>query len=1181
MSVLRSGIPELYPSNQDVFDDEFRFYLNHMGLYYEVWDEQYDDPLILDQIYLDNPMLDLCNWYLKHRTRVLHPSIPYYEWESNGTWFDLFTSDESSFSTLKLCPCPTLDLENRPHWRTLGFDFEPGSDQWEDRRFGRARHPYQPCGDLLANAAQLILDCSEPYPGDVGEWGCLSSRFSISKDPEQEGIYVVEDFLREHLTIMDEVDLKKHTNAVGMSYARTCTEIAGLPLPDMSTIPHLTMGLTLEDSISIILRENQPYWLDQITDGYIDNRFKVSYHPKITDTLIIRDKAWDAQVELPIAYIQDETFDLPNWYNDQIPFITEKWVLSVDDYNLYDEDGERRREHPIPNPALNARQDTPDWDFPNLELNGVQVPRGTYPAVQRNAASVKASRVVPKPIVITVKINNHPARALLDSGSLGDFMSSTLADQLKVDRVKLELPLGLQLAIQGSRSKINTGTKVSVQYEGIDEVRYFDIINLSNYDLILGTPWLFQHQVCVVFNPARVVVGSDVSTELKGSAISKVASRSLTVDADEIEQARKELMDYAEPICRTASETELPPFRAINHTIPLIDENKIYPWRPSRCPEAFHTQWAEKRDSYLASGRWKVTSSGNTVPMLLIPKPHRPPGTPPVLRTVFDLRARNDNTRKMTSPLPDPEGILRRTVSKKFRSLMDGRDAYEQIRVEPSHVERTAVTTPDGNMVSQVIQIGDCNAPATYQALMNHIFSPYIGRFMDVYLDDIVVYSDTLKEHIEHVKLIIDILKRERLFLSQNKLHFLKNSLKVLGRLLNDNGIQMDPDKVDSVLNWKTPTNRDLLRGFLGSVGYLADDIPNVRIPMGILHGLTGDAVSFRWSYTEQRAFEDVKALVHAARGHHRVPLDYSKDAPQIWMVTDGCSTGVAGLVSQGSDWRDAKIAAFYSAKLNSAQQNYPVHEIEMLAGIETMLRQRDLLQGASFKWITDHKGLIHLMKQKNLSGRQARWLEKISEFDFEVIYVPGTENVVADALSRLYSNDDSRTVRSRSEYTYFDVLDEDQPETSIPMPILAGIEARVAVVKRPRKVVPPAETGRAETAKEFAARMKNHFVLRGPVERKEGGNSTITKTGTTTQTSNLTNTGSSNSEPVENSHNNEVMTMPYDVSLLKIVSEATEGLDLEKELQGKYTTDPVFKKIVEKPSNFKNFSVKNGLIYI
>ena len=149
----------------------------------------------------------------------------------------------------------------------------------------------------------------------------------------------------------------------------------------------------------------------------------------------------------------------------------------------------------------------------------------------------------------------------------------------------------------------------------------------------------------------------------------------------------------------------------------------------------------------------------------------------------------------------------------------------------------------------------------------------------------------------------------------------------------------MDPDKVDNVLSWKTPTNRDLLRGFLGSVGYLADDIPSVRIPMAVLHGLTGDAVSFRWGFTEQQAFEDVKTLVQAAREHHRVPINYDKSALPMWMVTNGCSTGVAGLISQGDDWRTARIAAFYSAKLNPAQQNYPVHEIEMLAGVETMLR--------------------------------------------------------------------------------------------------------------------------------------------------------------------------------------------------------------------------------------------------
>ena len=372
----------------------------------------------------------------------------------------------------------------------------------------------------------------------------------------------------------------------------------------------------------------------------------------------------------------------------------------------------------------------------------------------------------------------------------------------------------------------------------------------------------------------------------------------------------------------------------------------------------------------------------------------------------------------MTSPLPDMDGMLRRTASHKFRSTLDLKSAYEQMRIIPKHIGRTTVTTLDGNMVSLVVQQGDCNAPATYQALMNHLFSAYIGRFMDVYLDDIVIYSDTLKEHVEHVRIILDILKREQLYLSRDKLCFLQPVLKLLGRLIDDEGIRMDPDKVDSVLNWKVPTNCDLLRGFIGSVGYLADDIPNVRIPMGLLSWLTGDTVPFRWGYTEQWAFEEVKEWAHRAREHHRVPLTYRPDDPPIWMITDGCATGISGLVSQGNDWKTVKIAAFYSAKLNPAQQNYAVHEIEMLAGIETMLRYSGILLGVQFSWLTDHKGLLHLLNQKNLSGRQARWLEKISPFNFKVVYIEGNENIVADALSRMYSNDSPGTVRSQSEFT-------------------------------------------------------------------------------------------------------------------------------------------------------------------
>ena len=142
-------------------------------------------------------------------------------------------------------------------------------------------------------------------------------------------------------------------------------------------------------------------------------------------------------------------------------------------------------------------------------------------------------------------------------------------------------------------------------------------------------------------------------------------------------------------------------------------------------------------------------------PMLLIPKPST---NPPLLRTVINLRERNKNTHKLTSPLPDMEGMLRRTVSKQYQTALNLKSAYKQIWIIPEHVPHSAVTTPDGNMVSQVLQMGDCNAPVTYQALMNHLFSLCISQFMGVYLNDIVIYLDMLEEHVWHVEFVLDIL---------------------------------------------------------------------------------------------------------------------------------------------------------------------------------------------------------------------------------------------------------------------------------------------------------------------------------------------------------------------------------------------------------------------------------------
>ncbi|KAL7284496.1 hypothetical protein ACG7TL_001787 [Trametes sanguinea] len=1001
--------------------------------------------------------------------------------------------------------------------------------------------------------------------------------------------------------------------------------------------------------------------------------------------VILEDTYLSFVCQVPRTLLRNTRVDLPGWYAKR----ARAFVHPPRPFDLNELDGELAR-----------------WTAPEDAPARGSVPAGcclyaASPAatltVQRNAVLTRDfRRLIPEPVVVVVKINGQPVRALLDSGSLADFMSAKAAQQLGVRLTELEKPLAVQLAVQGSRAKVNYGCKVLFEYQDIKEERYFDVMNVLSYDLILGTPFLSQHQVFLGFNPAKVVVGSVSNKQYQGTKVRTVASRAADLLEERMEVVREELRAYAAPICREASDAPFPPLRAINHTIPLKDPSKVYSWRPSKCPDALRHLWIEKRDAYLKTGRWKMTTARNTSPMLLLTKPGTGvKGVPPRLRVVCDLRERNANTIKVTSPLPDMEGILRRVSRKPYRSLIDGKDAYEQIRVAPEHVERTAMTTPDGNMVSLVLQQGDCNAVATYQSLMNHIFGEYIGVFMDVYLDDIIIYSDTLEDHRKHCKLVIDRLRSEELYLSATKLRFLCASMKILGRIVDDEGIRMDPEKVDNVLNWKTPTSKELLRGFLGAVGYLADDIASIRIPMGVLTTLTGSDVGFRWDYTEQRAFDEIKRLVHAHCSHHRKPLDYSPTAPRIWLVTDGSVAGIAGVVTQGSDWRAGHVAAFYSAKLSPAQSNYPVHEIEMLAGVESMLRHRDILLGCHFTWVTDHKGLTYLLTQKNLSARQVRWLEKIAEFDFEVEYVPGIENVLADALSRIYSYDAPGTVRAASEYVQHDdesgLLQGILESHAISAPVLTGVEAaalipattrqtrsqtRAAVratldtsvsaceaadVRKNTPVLPhslpptppaegpppsragmaqrgrgrdrgrgrggragsreslgrareaaqtmrratgapasptsrrdaaerhdelPPESGRPETSREFAKRIRR-VVLHGPrANGQEGGEQEqmVSTSNIPDASPEVSPTPSGAPENVEQASGH-----PPDQSdaadgrdvLLTYLAEGTGGIDFLASIRGRYDQDPFFRVVLENPRHYKNFRIEDGLVFL
>lgn len=388
------------------------------------------------------------------------------------------------------------------------------------------------------------------------------------------------------------------------------------------------------------------------------------------------------------------------------------------------------------------------------------------------------------------------------------------------------------------------------------------------------------------------------------------------------------------------------------------------------------------------------------------------------LRTILDTRQRNKNTRKLASPLPDIESILHNVSSKPYRSLLDGKDAYEQIHIIPEDVPKTLFATPDGTMISYIMQIGDCNTGAMCQSLMNHIFNPHLGIFMDVYLDNIVIYSDTAENHVKHVKIVIDMLRKNHFYLSEHKLQFFKTKLSILGHVIDNARIRMDPHKVDKIVSWKTPTSKELLMQFISSVRYLAAGCEGVRVNMQHLSKVAAQTTKWAWNPTDQCAFDLVKVCVETHHNIHRKALNLPaalNGSVHVNLTTDVSLAGASGILSQGNDMKSADIIAFWSGKFNLAQQNYPVHKQELLAIVESLKRFQHLSIGLKFRIFTDNKGLEWIATQSKLSPRQAHWLEALSEFNFEITYIPGEKNILADALSRMYSNKAPGTVRSMS----------------------------------------------------------------------------------------------------------------------------------------------------------------------
>ncbi|GJS15728.1 reverse transcriptase domain-containing protein [Tanacetum coccineum] len=357
----------------------------------------------------------------------------------------------------------------------------------------------------------------------------------------------------------------------------------------------------------------------------------------------------------------------------------------------------------------------------------------------------------------------------------------------------------------------------------------------------------------------------------------------------------------------------------------------------------------------------------------------------------IDYRKLNKLTIKNRYPLPRIDDLFDQLQGARYFSKIDLRSGYHQLRVHDDDISKTAFRTRYGHFEFTVMPFGLTNAPAIFMNLMNRVCKPYLDKFIIVFINDILIYSKTKEDHENHLRLMLDLLRKEKLYAKFSKCEFWLQEVHFLGHVVNHDGIHVDPSKIEAVKSWKAPTTPSEVRSFLGLAGYYRRFIENFSKIAKPLTSLTQKNQKYEWGEKQEKAFQTLKDNLCNA------PILSLPDGVEDFVVYCDASNQGLGCVLMQRD----KVIAYASRQLKSHEKNYTTHDLELGVVVFALKIWRHYLYGTKSVIYTDHKSLQHIFDQKELNMRQRRWLELFSDYECEIKYHPGKANVVADALSR------------------------------------------------------------------------------------------------------------------------------------------------------------------------------------
>lgn len=454
-------------------------------------------------------------------------------------------------------------------------------------------------------------------------------------------------------------------------------------------------------------------------------------------------------------------------------------------------------------------------------------------------------------------------------------------------------------------------------------------------------------------------------------------------------QLARLLIDYQDSFSKSDSDIGRTAMEV--HRIPTGDAKPIR-LPPRRAPMHLQADIQRQIKEMKEQGTVEDCSSAWAAPLVIVKKKD---GSN---RICVDYRALNQATIKDGHPLPRLDDCLDALRGAKIYTTLDMTSGYHQVEVAPEDRDKTAFVDGRGHHLRYVtMPFGLCNAPATFQRLMEKVLEGMVWDTVVVYLDDVVIFSQTIEDHMTHLKQVLDRFRQHNLKLKPRKCDLCRTQIKYLGHTVSSKGIATDPSLVERVQNWPQPTTVRKVRGFIGLANYYKAYIPDYGNLQEPLVRLTDKGAKFIWTPECQQAFETIKERLTTA------PIMAFPNLEDPFILdTDASDTAIGAVLSQVQEGQE-RVIAYGSKVLSREERNYCVTRRELLAVVHFVDKYEYYLRGREFTIRTDHSSLRWMLNQREPRDQLARWIQKLDTYrPFNIVHRAGKHHGNADAMSRL-----------------------------------------------------------------------------------------------------------------------------------------------------------------------------------